>query len=593
MSRAAPQVGWARPAAVTACRSPIRLLALLALTTAVFVQAQLTASTMWTWLTGEGVYRHAGHACYGLATYLIGSLLAAMAPQATIRALDGFRPIRYLRIAAVALGLTILYPAAFHYFYDIPPLILAVGILASLLLGLASLRSSRWLPSFTCCVVLALGSFLNVPHYSWDITDLRHTLNVLAILNAIVVLAGLAALLRRLGWRPLDDELLDAERREPSAALRVAVFVLFTACFMICYLYAGVGKVALSSRTPWLLDGLRWIWQERLDNLLQIFWHMGATWLAPPVSADQVFALFSNVWVRSVANFVVLFGEFAVLAAFFSRRAFIWGILACQALHIGFTFVAGTYFIHWFVLNFVFLALYSRPAFSEMQQLLSYRQRVVLTCVAVLVAPLILNTVVLSWCTSNENVRIFTWHLDSVPPGAEGGPPTTAASYLASHPQVNPNRFFPYEKSFQMSWRFSRLVKPPLEAEPPHRPSFSGRFLNWYKLRLTGEWHEHLPRSTDVQQLEQDLQKLLARFHWQQLYGQPSLWPPYYTHMAYNPTFFPKVSPEELRETTAYVLVEQALTDRGVLEMERQITPLWRVDVSPLARQDHAPILRR
>jgi hypothetical protein len=308
---------------------------------------------------------------------------------------------------------------------------------------------------------------------------------------------------------------------------------------------------------------------------------MGCTWLAPIFSPQDVYDVLGNSWVRCSACALVLFGEIAVILFLLSRRLCIAGLVACQLLHLVFALMCGTYFSHWFFINLIFIFVFSRTSFEQIRKQWTFHHRLAITAVAVVLCPLIFHTSVLAWSTE-RSMEIFTWHASPLRTSE-----TLKQSALVSEPQIDPNRLFPYEKNFQMSWRFERLINE-LEQRSAAPPKHDGRSLvncfasvgEWYKLRMVGEWHERLPRRMTKDTLDRDLRHLMAKFHERQLQDRNMLLPAYYTHMAYNPRLIPEHSALQPEAINSYVLVRQKLAeDHGSVYLTQLPEDLCRVGV--------------
>ncbi|GIW93673.1 MAG: hypothetical protein KatS3mg110_1714 [Pirellulaceae bacterium] len=530
-----------------------------------FTFAQLCSPCLWTWLTGQGVYTRPALAKASLVVFVAGVVASLAVKPKPLADLDHNPFLVWARRLASIAAATIVYPALYHFYYDIPPLLFWAGGTIAFGLCLATWVSLRWIVALNLFVSLAIGSFLNVPHFLWDITDLRHTLNAINLLCAAVATVPLwskdspGVSLKKSGEAPqnLPEGFLDA------------VILLMAVAFTIPYFYAGAGKVFVCSRTPWIVDGISWIWQERLDKFFELFYYFGFTWLSPAFPPEHVASLLASPWIRIPACTIVLAGELAMLSLFWSRRLLLFGIVCCQLLHIGFTFLAGTYFIHWFAWNIFFMVFWTAGQYRRYAECLTPLRRLAATVIVVLALPVIFHSSVLAWGTDRSTYDVYAWYGVWENRAREFSDGTEKMRLV----RINPNTFFPYEKNFQMSWRFDRyFTSDPLQAGGAIGESFWKRWFRWYKLRAVGEWHESLRRPLSTDEIRAAVKKLVERWlERERSLRSPRL--PYYTHITANRAFFSPFNKQtEKLNQFRLLLARTTYRDQGVMRSEPLVT---------------------
>ncbi len=568
-----PAVGDRRLADLPNTRELFRWTVLLALITSLFTFSQLVSPSIWALLTGEGPYQQPVLAGLGIFVFVAGIVVTAVCPRGGFQSANEAPFVLWSRRVASVVSLTIAYPVLYHYYYDIPQYVFVVLTALTLLFAAATWMSLRWIVILNLLVSISVGSFLNVPPYLWDITDLRHTLNALNLLSALaVVICGTAIRYRRTSAPKravkcfLPQELVDS------------ALLLLGLAFVTPYFFAAAGKIWVSSEHFWLLDGVSWIWRERLDKFFELFYYFGYTWLSPPITPELVGSVLAWPAVRIGACAIVLFGELAIMGLLLSRRMFLAGLVGCQLLHLGFTFLAGTYFIHWFVWNIVLALLLTATQHRRYVQSLSITARAFITSAAWFLVPIVFHSCVLAWGTDRSRLEVYVWHKGKSFESFSG------ADWLFGVTRINPNHFFPYEKNFQMAWRFDRPPRATADNGSRASQALAHRFLahlmRWYKLRAVGEWHEHLKREVSYDEQRVAAERLITRWERRrQLGDQPSF--PYYTHIMANKRWFTSLGAAESPPTAnSVILAKVVLEDRGVFRSEHVNTQaVLRVDL--------------
>ena len=326
---------------------------LLAGLTSLIVFGQLLAGPIWAQLSGAGAFASAFFGVTGLLIWMVVFFIACFSPPEVAHFFRVSKGLQCIRVVSVILGFSIIYPFGFQFDNAYPWAPTANVMLNAIVCALAIWHNWAYvLHAFL--VTVAFGSYLSVPPYSWDFTDLRHTLNLQAITVAAIVLTAGIGLIRSRCQNKCNENSVLSFVLSGSARYKAFLILALIAC-SISYFYAGVMKVIVSSRTDWLVDGISWIWREKIDQLVQYFSVIGCTWI--PNFCDVTIAIecFHNPFIRITMCSIVLLGELGAITCLLSRRYWLVSIIGCQLLHIGFTIMCGAYFWHWFVMNCILL----------------------------------------------------------------------------------------------------------------------------------------------------------------------------------------------------------------------------------------------
>ena len=529
---------------------------------ALVVYLQLGSLYMWPLLNGSGYHDNVYRGCITTAGLLILTMLSLAVKSNDISRLQKYPLFRMLQVATAVMGGLAIYPMATDYFYDLPAWISwLVVIFAALSTGL-SIWSARFLAMQFGVLCVVIGAYQNAPHFMWDITDTNHLLNTYALLIAFVTLATLSSLLSSTGVAKQTRNVLFRVFCNALKPSKQTFFLLLGFAVITPYVFSAIAKVYFSSDTVWRVDGISWIWKENLGNLFRWCYYYGCHWLPPSISADFVF---QSLELSSIpANALVLISEATVIFLIISKRITVWSLLFLQFFHVFVTPIAGVYFWYWFVVNTIFLFFYMKKSQDIVWRNISFCQRIVLTCVALVVSPLIFHMSALGWIDP-PNIQVFSWHMVTDESVDHQDPlsftdTTTGEKFVA----INPNTFYPYEKNFGMSWRFQRILdgfnldgniqaqnallgktKEPYikdisstirkrasqqSANPPEVPTLA----DWYKWRVASDTYYHGLMPKDPYRLIQTLDSFFPKYHARK-HRRVISSPPFYTHIFYNP----------------------------------------------------------
>jgi hypothetical protein len=600
--------------------------------TSVIVFAQLLAGPIWAQLSGSPAFASPFLGVTGLALWSSLIIISCFQPARVTQFFRNSKGLRCFRMVSTFLGFSILYPFGFQFDAVFPWAPTTSIVISVFVCGLA--LWFHWafvLQAFL--VTVAIGSYLSAPPYLWCITDLRHTLNIHALTTSFIVLTVAVNLFRRC---------LHAKQREQGALLAIfigeerldAYFLLALVACSMSYFYAGLAKIYVSGDTGLFVDGLSWVWREKIDHLVHYFFLIGSTWIPNFCEITVALEFLRNPYVRITMCAIVLLAELGMITFLMSRRYWLVSIIGCQLLHIGFSIMCGTYFWHWIVINSFLIFCYSRDRFSRYTTTFDFHERALVTVSFFFLSPLVFHTCALGWLTGSEDrVVVLSWQVVEEF--------TQEKSVRAEHHlavidpvsgsmtmPINPNHFFPYEKSFQMSWKLGHVFDDPEYAKSISKNmtgitttspdaidenvqasviahessvtrkittaklkkkvpvSFLGKVKdvfacckNFYKFRLYGQWHEQLIcRSSVVRNLVSDLHQVLNDAHLRR--RKKAIWPPYYSHMTFNSKLF-QVD-EGNQEVNEYLLVKHVY-DNDFQLINHNI--LFRCSVSPTGNQ--------